>query len=202
MKNRGFTLVEMLVVLVILGLLVVIGIFTVNNIQKNAEENYYRSMESTLKIAGNDYFNDNREDLPIDDYNVVKIDRLIEHNYIEQLKTYDKKENCNPESGVYIYNTDTGNEYEVCLICGEYKSNGPFCNGKKFGAIEISGNINAANGPYYNPLLSYSSTSWINATYIYIHFNLTEEGIYVDKYRVYNSATSEEITNLNYWSDR
>ena len=52
MKNKGFTLVEMLAVLVILGLLIGIGVFTVNNIKDNAEKNYYVSMEDTLKIAG------------------------------------------------------------------------------------------------------------------------------------------------------
>ncbi|MBP5684404.1 MAG: type II secretion system protein, partial [Bacilli bacterium] len=44
MKNKGFTLVEMMAVLVILSLLIGIGIYTVNNIKRGAADNYYVSM--------------------------------------------------------------------------------------------------------------------------------------------------------------
>ena len=125
MKNKGFTLVEMMTVLVILSLLIGIGIFTVNNIQKGASENYYHSMEDTLKIAGNDYFTDNRGDRPIDDYNYVTLETLQDHEYLERLRTYDKKSNCDSTSGVFIYNTDDGTDYEVCLKCGDFSSDGP-----------------------------------------------------------------------------
>ena len=69
MKNKGFTLVELLATMVILAILILIGTMTVSNIFDNSKENYYKSMENTLGIAGNEFFNDNRDDKPIDDYN-------------------------------------------------------------------------------------------------------------------------------------
>ncbi len=188
MKNKGFTLVEMLAVLVILGLLIGIGVFTVNNIRDNAEKNYYVSMEDTLKIAGNDYFNDNREDRPIDDYNFVSLETLEDHEYLDVLKTYDKKEDCDKSSGVYIYNTETGNEYEVCLKCGIHKSTGLYCNGKKTGQIMITGSTNT--GSFYNPTLSYVGTPWSNASYINVTFKLMGEDVSTNKFEIYNGNTN------------
>ena len=191
MKNKGFTLVEMLAVLLILGLLIGIGIFTVNNIKDNAEKNYYVSMEDTLQIAGNDYFNDNRGDRPIDDYNFVSLETLEDHEYLDVLKTYDKKENCDKSSGVYIYNTDTGNEYEVCLKCGIHKSTGPYCNGKKTGQIMITGRTNT--GAYYNPTLSYAGTPWVNASSVNVTFTLMGDGVTTDKFEIYNGNTNNSV---------
>ncbi len=191
MKDKGFTLVELLATMVILAILILIGTMTVSNIFDNSKNNYYKSLENTLSIAGNEYFNDNREDKPIDDYNFVNMDTLVSHEYMDELKTYDGKESCKSETGVYIYNDGNDNGYEVCLVCGDYKSPGEFCNGKKMGVINITGNINDPNGPAYNPLLSYSGTTWINASSVYIHFNLVDEGVNVSKYKIYNSTGGE-----------
>ena len=190
MKNKGFTLVELLATIAILGILLTIGFMVVNNITDNTKISYYKSEENTLAIAGNEYFNDNRDDKPIDDYNFVDLKTLQEHEYLEELKTYDGKEPCSEESGVYIYN-DNGTSYETCLICGDYRSPGPFCNGKRMGTIKISGNVNTPDGPAYNPLLSYSGASWVNASTVYIHFGYEdEEGQTVTSYKVYNGSSS------------
>ena len=200
MNNKGFTLVELLATIAILGILIGIGTMVVNNITDNTKINYYKSEENTLAIAGNEYFNDNRDDKPIDDYNFVDLKTLQEHEYLEELKTHDGKELCSEESGVYIYN-DNGTSYETCLICGDYRSPGPFCNGKRMGTIRISGNINTPDGPAYNPLLSYSGSSWVNASTVYIHFGYEdEEGKTVTSYKIYNGSSStlySECTNIS-----
>ncbi len=193
MKDKGFTLVELLAAMVILALLIFVGTMAVSNIFDNTKDNYYHSLENTLSIAGNEYFNDNREDRPIDDYNFVDMDTLVNHEYMDELMTYDGKEKCKSETGVYIYNENSENKYEVCLVCGEYKSEGVYCNGKKSGTIHITGNINDKNGPSYNPLLSYSGTKWINASNIWIHFSLVDEGIKVSKYTIYNANGNSKI---------
>ncbi len=193
MKDKGFTLVELLAAMVILALLIFVGTMTVSNIFDNTKDNYYHSLENTLSIAGNEYFNDNREDRPIDDYNFVDMETLVNHEYMEELKTYDGKDKCKSETGVYIYNEGNDNGYEVCLVCGEYKSEGVYCNGKKSGTIHITGNINDKNGPSYNPLLSYSGTKWINASNIWIHFSLVDEGIKVSKYTIYNANGNSKV---------
>ena len=99
------------------------------------------------------------------------IDTLINHEYIDELKTYDKKEKCDSNSGVYIFNTENGNDYEVCLICGDYRSSGDYCNGIKSGQINITGETNT--GEFYNPLLSYTGASWTSASSVDITFTFT-----------------------------
>ena len=193
MKDKGFTLVELLAAMVILALLIFIGTMTVSNIFDNTKDNYYKSLENTLNIAGNEYFSDNRADRPIDDYNFVDMETLVEHEYMDELTTYDGKDKCSNETGVYIYNDGNENRYEACLVCGEYKSEGTYCNGTKIGTIHITGNINDKNGPAYNPLLSYSGTKWINASNVWIHFNLTDEGVHVSKYTIYNANGNSTV---------
>ena len=193
MKDKGFTLVELLAAMVILALLIFIGTMTVSNIFDNTKDNYYKSLENTLNIAGNEYFSDNRADRPIDDYNFVDMETLVDHEYMDELTTYDGKDKCSNETGVYIYNDGDENRYEACLVCGEYKSEGTYCNGTKMGTIHITGNINDKNGPSYNPLLSYSGTKWINASNVWIHFNLTDEGVNVSKYTIYNANGNSTV---------
>ena len=79
MKDKGFTLVELLATMVILAILILVGTMTVSNIFDNSKDNYYKSLENTLSIAGNESFNDNREDKPIDDYNFADMETLVEH---------------------------------------------------------------------------------------------------------------------------
>ncbi len=193
MKDKGFTLVELLAAMVILALLIFIGTMAVSNIFDNTKDNYYKSLENTLNIAGNEYFSDNRADRPIDDYNFVDMETLVDHEYMDELTTYDGKDKCSNETGVYIYNDGDENRYEACLVCGEYKSEGTYCNGTKIGTIHITGNINDKNGPTYNPLLSYSGTRWINASNIWIHFSLVDEGVHVSKYTIYNANGNSTV---------
>jgi len=190
MNRKGFTLIELLAVIAILGLLISIGIYALGNITDNAKEKYYESMESTLLIAGNDYFNDNREDRPIDDYNFVSLDTLVNHEYLEPLKLYNSNTQCDPKSGVYIYNTDNGNEYESCLICGDYKTSDGYCEGIKEGQISIKGET--ASGKYYNPVLSYSGTSWVNEPSVKITYTLMGQDVHANKFIIYDTTTNKE----------
>ena len=191
MNRKGFTLVELLAAMVILAVLIFIGTMAVSSIFDNTKNNYYRSLENTLSIAGNEYFNDNRDDKPIDDYNFVDMETLVNHDYMEELKTFDGKSICNPKTGVYIYNDSETTGYEVCLVCGDYNSGGPFCTGTKLGTIKIAGNINTKNGKAYNPLLSYSSTKWVNAGSVWIHFSIEGKDIKVSKYKIFNASTNK-----------
>ena len=45
MKNKGFTLVELLATIAILGILLTIGFMVVNNITDNTKISYYKSEE-------------------------------------------------------------------------------------------------------------------------------------------------------------
>ena len=94
MKNRkGFTLIEVLVTIVILGIISSIAIASIINIRKNQEikfdNNQWQMFEETARI----YFLDNKSSLPITPgkSNTVYLRDLIEKNYLDSLLDYDKK---------------------------------------------------------------------------------------------------------------
>ena len=63
-NEKGFSLVELLAVVVILGLLSAVAIIGVNSIIKNTEKKYYDTQRNTLKMAAQSYTQDNRSSLP------------------------------------------------------------------------------------------------------------------------------------------
>ena len=65
MKKKGFTLIELLVAIVIIALLSGLGVVSYRSIFTTAEEKYYNAIESNLLLAGNDYFEDHRDELPV-----------------------------------------------------------------------------------------------------------------------------------------
>ncbi len=121
MNNKGFTLIELVVVLVILALVSGIGVISYKNIFKSVEENYYHTLENNLKISGNEYYKDHRDELPVDGYSSVALGDLIDNHYIEPIKDTNGNECRN--GNVYVYYGDNNKyEYEVFLQCGDYKS--------------------------------------------------------------------------------
>ncbi|WP_413526865.1 competence type IV pilus major pilin ComGC [Marinilactibacillus psychrotolerans] len=75
-KENGFTLVELLAVLVILGIIVAIAIPAVGNIIENAEKSANESEQELIIDAARLYFIEN-------DGNEVDVDTLISEGYLE-----------------------------------------------------------------------------------------------------------------------
>lgn len=63
-KKDGFSLVELLATVVILGLLSVVAIVSVNALLKRAEQTHYATLEKNLIMAAESYALDNRSVLP------------------------------------------------------------------------------------------------------------------------------------------
>ena len=101
-KKKGFTLVELLATIIILGLLVTIAYVSVTSILDRGNDSYYESQENMLVLAGREYFADHRSELPkeIGDTSTVTLETLIKEKYIDPIK--DKDENACDEknSGV------------------------------------------------------------------------------------------------------
>ena len=64
LKNKGFTLVELLATIIILGLLVSIAYVSVSSILNSGDDSYYESQENMLVLAGREYYADHRSELP------------------------------------------------------------------------------------------------------------------------------------------
>ena len=148
MKNKGFTLIELLVSIVIISLLSGIGIFSYQALFKTGEEKYYDSLESNILLAGNDYFEDHRDELPTgSNYSEVSLASLIDSKYIEKIT--DTNGNVCREGSVFVYRENNKYRYEACLVdCGGYSSTGRYCNNKVSREIIVSARTKDNNISY------------------------------------------------------
>ncbi len=65
LNNKGFTLVEVLAVIVILSILMAIMVPSVSNILKKNRENNYKDLKSSIVSAAKVYLSDNRYEVTI-----------------------------------------------------------------------------------------------------------------------------------------
>ena len=118
--KKGFTMVELLVTIIILGLLTTLVITSITSILDKSHREYYESQENMLVLAGRDYFADYRSKLPkeVGETSSVTVETLINEKYIDPVK--DRNDNdCNfKKSSVTVQKiTDKDYQYYVTLIC-------------------------------------------------------------------------------------
>lgn len=130
MKNKnskGFSLVEILAAIVILGLLSSIAIVSVNYILNKAETEYYKSQKEQIINAAKSYTQDNRNSLPkrVGMRTEITLSTLQSKKYIGKVVDRHKNECDATETKVQIYKYDkTHYSYSVTLVCPSYKSKG------------------------------------------------------------------------------
>lgn len=100
-KENGFTLVELLAVLVILGIIVAIAIPAIGNIIDNAEDSASKSEIALVEDAARLYFIEN-------DGGEVTVKKLIEDGYLENLSD---DSSISPDSSV-VYDS-AAKEYNI-----------------------------------------------------------------------------------------
>lgn len=131
MNKKGFTMIELMATITLLGIMLTLAVVSVSKYLSKARNTVYRDYEDTLKNATTNYFLNHTGLLPeINDANGTKVlaKTLINEGYLENMK--DPKNNslsCNNNS--YVIVTRKGNvgfnmnlEYKVCLVCSKYKS--------------------------------------------------------------------------------
>ena len=130
-SKKGFSLIELLGVVVILGILLIIAVPQVYKYIKKGKENYYVSMEREASIAAANYVEEYRALLPrqIGHVNEIGLNELVESRFIDELKD----ENGDSCTGKVIVEKTKKDSYEyyACLECGEngryYKSANTNC---------------------------------------------------------------------------
>ena len=120
MNKRGFTLLELLATIIILGLLTTIVIAGILPLLNRGNNEYYATQEEMLVLAARDFFTDFRSRLPkeIGETSTVTLKELIDGKYIDPIK--DRNDNdCDYENSTVVVQKITAKDYQyyVTLIC-------------------------------------------------------------------------------------
>lgn len=134
MNQKGFSLVELLGTIVLLGIIMLIAVPSVTQFLGKSKTTYYQSTLDNIESATIDYFIDHSDEIPnTKESKTVQLSDLIEQEYIATIKDPDTKEDCNLSKS-YIKVTNEGYDKEkeslkkganmklkfaVCLMCGE-----------------------------------------------------------------------------------
>ena len=123
MKNkRGFTLIEVIAVIVILGLIVLIALPFFQGSLSTFREDYYDELEKNSLNSGKEFFKENKLFLPNRFLDTQKVDyaTLVNQGFFEEVKDYNGKK-CDDKNS-YIIAVKTGvdkYDYASCTKCEE-----------------------------------------------------------------------------------
>lgn len=124
-NNRGFTLIEILAAVTILGILSVTAVVSVNHIIQKAKEEHYIAAEDQLKMAGQSFTQQNRSALPkaIGQKTKVQMKTLVDKNYIKEIKDYSDNPCDSNDSYVQVFKYSQNDySYVSYLECPTYTS--------------------------------------------------------------------------------
>lgn len=91
-NNKGFTLVELLATIAILGIMSGIAVMSVSKILNNAKNSYYDSLRNTIISAAKSYYGDHRTLLPTAEGQTrkVTVETLVNNKYLTKVVDYSK----------------------------------------------------------------------------------------------------------------
>ena len=124
-NNKGFTFVEILAAVTVLGILTVIAIVGVSRILERSHTEFYKNQEKNLILAAQSYMNNNKSKLPkiIGKKSKVTAKELKEANYLKKNVTeYDGKTVCDDQNtyvNVFKFGK-TDYSYTAVVSCTNY----------------------------------------------------------------------------------
>ena len=124
-NKKGFTMIEIIAAVTILGILSVIGIVSVNSIIQKGKAEHYKTTEKNVRLTAESYAQTNRSYLPknIGEMRKINLRLLVEDNYIEEVKDYYDKSCDLDASYVQIFKySKTGYSYLTYLKCADYSN--------------------------------------------------------------------------------
>lgn len=130
LNNKGFTMIELLAAITLLGILSAIGISSYTRYQEKAREEAYEAMESSAFSAAQNYILEKGLVVPVEpETKEIEIQTLVEEGFLTKLEDPRQKETtCHVGSKVLvskIKNNGTTLEeytYKVIINCADYTS--------------------------------------------------------------------------------
>jgi len=137
MNSKGFTLIEILAVVVILAIIGAIFIPSALNILSDSKIKIYGSKEKILVQAAKDYVIANDDYVLPTEVSPIKyitINTLVTNNYMTKVLDNTSANECTGFVQITIDNV-YGYDYEPCLLCENYTTNKTFCNTSTYNSI-------------------------------------------------------------------
>ena len=131
MKNKnGFTLVELLAVILIIGFIAGIAAIAYTTIVQNSENAVFEAYEKTMRAEAMDVLINHVELAPKDGQTVYYGLKTLEID--DFINPKDKNDLC-PNSYVIVTRSDTvggvnNYDYQACLICNDYNTDTTKCS--------------------------------------------------------------------------
>ena len=131
MNKKGFTMVELMAVIIILGILMSLAYMGVTQYLERARDATYEDFEENIRTGATNYLIDHTGSIPdVGESIVIDVSKLICEGYVEELQdphSPTKGGTCNLNSyAIVTREEDTSSNmmitYEACLSCSEYKS--------------------------------------------------------------------------------
>ncbi len=115
MSNKGFTLVEVMATIAILGILAILITPSIINIRKDMLQKTYNSRLTLIKNAALDYANDNLDQVPVLDTRClnVTVEKLIDDGYLAG----------SDNNKTEMHNPITNENMNSKVVCVKYSSN-------------------------------------------------------------------------------
>ena len=160
MKKKGFTLIEILAVIIILGIVAIIAIPAVSSYITDSRNKTYKAHEATMEEAAKSLTVeciDGKENCTLpnkDNSSEIYLSELIEKGFSEKLQNPQGEGYCNEElSYVRVVNKGKGYEYHSCLYCGNYVTEDDNCaeiNASDIGSAPVCGTVTGQSSEWTN----------------------------------------------------
>ena len=121
-NRKGFSLVELLAVVVILGLIAALGISATSYLSDLAKKNKMESQKNTVTMSAETYLQNNKNLVPkiIGDSSIIKVSDLRREKYLTEDIKNGKGESCMEKSYVRVYKLSNSEyKYTTFLYCGD-----------------------------------------------------------------------------------
>lgn len=142
-KNRGFTIIELLATITVLGIVTVIAVTTIQSVLKKAYNEYYNNQEKNMIAATESYLEKEKKYLPKISGQTVKIflEDLYKKNLIDKVIDYNKDRCDAKASYVSVFKYENEYYYSPYLECPDYTTNLSKLTSNLYIDIKFSNNI-------------------------------------------------------------